>query len=536
MARCFLGLFLACGAVGLPAAGRDPLEARQQRTLAPVGPFEVRGSRLLDSYGRPFLIRGTELPEFRADTVEFETRSGGEFGPYSATSLAAIRLRFNFNAVRVPVAPGADLDELERLVRRAHRFELLVILAGGGAPAASRFKDDRNLIFEAGSAGELEAIRAAGARQPVAVDGDVETRDNNVLRGAAPGFPEISTEAGRRAALGELGGAVLVRWDLDLGEGPACASIPRDPSAAAAIVEANLDYFDRRGISWIVSRFVPGKLIRDLSLHDATTLENGWTCGQPASPPAGLGRIVQGHMRAADPRGLFVVGASGGIEVARGSAAIAYGPVMAERDARAATGPLPQTLAHIGVEVTDAAGVVRPAGLLWASQGWGQVNFVVPEDAAEGPARMTIVRADGSRLSANLTITATAPGFWTDVSCRGPAAGYALYTLPDGSTEQATLSSCRDGRCEPVEVRMGGAPVRLRLDASGFRFARSAGEIEVTIGGVRVPVVSYGPSAVPGKDQLTVEVPAELRGLGDADLASRVYGRASNVVRVRIGS
>jgi WD40 repeat protein len=128
------------------------------------------------------------------------------------------------------------------------------------------------------------------------------------------------------------------------------------------MVESVLSYFDRQEVSWIVSRFVPGKLIWDLSLHHATTLENGWDCGRPTSMPTGLGRIVQGHMRASDPRGLFVVGTAGGMEVARGGVAIAYGPVMASRDAPATRLPLPETLAGVSVMLSDAHGVARPAG------------------------------------------------------------------------------------------------------------------------------------------------------------------------------
>lgn len=49
-------------------------------------------------------MRGTQLTEFRPQTVARDTRNGVDFGPHSATSLAAIRLRFNMNTVRVPVA------------------------------------------------------------------------------------------------------------------------------------------------------------------------------------------------------------------------------------------------------------------------------------------------------------------------------------------------------------------------------------------------------------------------------------------------
>ena len=101
---------------------------------------------------------------------------------------------------------------------------------------------------------------------------------------------------------------------------------------------------------------------------------------------------------------------SGGPDVARGGVSLAYGPVMAAYDARYTGLHAPVSLGKISVQVTDALGVTRPAGMLWASAGWGQTNFVIPKDSAVGPAVLTVVREDGSRSSTNLTIGNTAPG------------------------------------------------------------------------------------------------------------------------------
>jgi hypothetical protein len=47
--------------------------------------------------------------------------------------------------------------------------------------------------------------------------------------------------------------------------------------------------------------------------------------------------------------------------------------------------------------------------------------------------------------------------------------------------------------------------------------------------------VSFGSAGDPGMDQLTVEIPAALGGLGEADLICRINGRIANAVRIRIG-
>jgi uncharacterized protein (TIGR03437 family) len=73
------------------------------------------------------------------------------------------------------------------------------------------------------------------------------------------------------------------------------------------------------------------------------------------------------------------------------------------------------------------------------------------------------------------------------------------------------------------------------LVTSGFRYAGSAAKIEVTVGGIRVPVLSFGPAAGQGIDQVTIEIPPALRDLGETDVLSYVNGRVSNAVRINIG-
>jgi uncharacterized protein (TIGR03437 family) len=498
------------------------------------------------------------------------------------------------NTVRLPVnvldsARPGYFSELAKVVRRANQAELLVILAAlepdAGLPSgrtsefwsrcAAYFKDYPNVMFDVFSDPSpsaiplndphsafgwnlwrssmqdlVHAIRSAGAAQPIVAMSWKDDRmfegaaaslidDPNVIYEASPRYATTRTDAERDAHFGFIArnAPVLVSgWDLKLDDPSECSAIPSDPSAASALVQASLDYFDAHQISWTVSTFEPGKLVGDLSVDDATTLDNGWTCGGLEKQKSGLGRLIQAHMRATDVRGLFVVSPAGGLDLSRGGVAVAYGPVMAERDSHSLGPRLPLTLGGIAVQVTDALGVTRPAGLLWAAAGWGQVNFVIPADSANGPARMTIVRQDGSNASANITIAETAPGFWTEISCRGPAVGSATQVYADGRTSTSELTSCRWGDCHTLAVPVThGATTRVRLRSGGFRNAGSAAKIEVTIGGIRVPVLSFGPEGDPGVDQVTIEIPDRLRGLGETDLIARVNGRVSNAVRIRIG-
>jgi uncharacterized protein (TIGR03437 family) len=555
--------------------------------LSPVGPFHVSGNRILDSQGREFLMRGTQLTEFHPQRAARDNRAGEDFGSHSATSLSAIRLRFNMNAVRLPVnvlesdAPGY-FSALADVARRANRVDLLVILAarepGAAMPTAKTaefwqhcaayFKNYPNVMFDVFSdpsaddahseagwnlwrdrmQGLIGTIRDAGAQQPIVVMGWKDDRmfegagavrfdDSNIVYEASPRFLNTRTDAARDAHFGNLAERVPViasGWDLELDDPTACAAVPSDPTAAAAMVESNLDYFDAHKISWTASVFEPGKLVNDLSFHDATTLENGWTCGHPSR--AGLGRVIEAHMRSSQERGLFAVGEAGGPDIARGAVAISYGPILAAHDARHPGSQAVRSLGGMSIEVTDALGVTRPAGMLWASAGWGQANFVIPAESATGPAVMTIVRDDGSRSASKITIGDTAPGFLTGLSCRGPAVGFATEILRDGRSTSTPVSACKGTDCKTVPIPMArGAVTRVKLVASGVRYARSAQEIEVTIGGVRVPVVSYGPGKDPGVDFLTIDIPDTLRGLGETDLLSHIDGRVSNAVRINLG-
>lgn len=552
---------------------------------------------MLDSQGRAFLMRGTQLTEFHLQTVARDNRAGEDFGAHSATSLSAIRLRFNMNTVRLPVnvlefdAPEY-FTELAKVVRRANQLDLLVVLAarepGSALPSsksiefwshcAAFFKDYPNVVFDVFSdpsppalppsvsdahstAGWnvwrnnmqtlVRTVRAAGATQPIVAMGWKDDRlfegagdaalidDANIIYEASPRFANTRTDAQREAHLGMLAARVPVianGWDLELDDAAACAAVPADPTAASALVEGNLNYFDAHQISWTVSVFEPGKLIKDLSFHDATTLENGWTCGHAVYPVAGMGRVIEAYLRASEERGLFVVSGSGGPDVARGGLSLAYGPIMAAYDAKLAGLRAPLSLGRISVQVTDSLGVTRPAGMLWASAGWGQTNFVIPDHSATGPAVMTIVRDDGSRSSSNITIADTAPGFLTGHSCRGPAIGSATEIFADGRTSTTALSSCKGTDCRTIPVPMtSGALTRLGIVSSGFRYAASVHDIEMSIAGQRVRVVSYGPGKDPGQDLLTIEIPDALRGLGETDLIGHVNGRPANVVRIDLG-
>jgi len=132
-----------------------------QLTPATNGPYHVSGNRILDSAGRPYLARGTELPELTLKASDI-AGDGLRFGAFSPSSLVSIRQRLNMNAVRLPLDSQVFLKSAvyrERalgVVRTANHFELLVILATESAPespvrfwqlCAEAFKSFPNVFF-----------------------------------------------------------------------------------------------------------------------------------------------------------------------------------------------------------------------------------------------------------------------------------------------------------------------------------------------------------------------------------------------------
>lgn len=531
----FLLLFVAVFAI-FSSSPEQP--KRQSITLAPAGPFRVDGARILDSHGRTFLMRGTQLVDFHPETALENARSEDTyFGPYSATSLTSIRLRFNMNTVRVLVNAHEAADpefypRLEDLIHRANHLELLVVVAGAEPrdafwkETAARLKHYPNVLLEVNEPEAIAAVREAGYRQPVIVRTTKSLDNQNAIYSVASswgaGFGSLTSRA-----------PVLVTgMELGLDNPQTCAT--NDPAAVERMINTDLDYFDKHHISWTASSYRLGSLIGDPYLHHPTTLENGWDCAKP-DPGAGPGRVIEAHLRSTWERGLFPVSTAGGPDLARGSVAVTYGPSMAQRDTAAKNGPQ-TSLGGMKVEIEDSRGGKHFAPIMWVSEGWGQVNYIIPEEAALGPATMTLVREDNSRLISNITIVDVAPGFWTNVSDHGVARGIVTQTFADGRKVESPMGRCNGTECVSLPIPVSSdSTTTVRISMGGVRHVKSIDDIQVWIGGASVPVLAYGAESSPGVDYVIVQIPHSLRNIGATDLIAKAHGRVSNAVRIRIG-
>lgn len=559
-------------------------------TAAAAGPYQVDGNRILDANDRAYLIRGTELPVLTLKDSDI-AGDGQEFGALSPSSLISIRQRLNMNAVRLPVMPleyqenGAYRARVAAVVDSANRFELLAILAVGPAGqlsplalahfwtrCAGDFKGRPNVFFAVAPAPGMrdgsgwsrwqstmqalvEAVRSAGAQQPVLVAGLEadgfdgltplwQIQDRNVIYEATPRYATTRTDEDRWRQFGSLAARapVLVN-DLDPQldrRSPECAAFPGDPGAATRLVQENLAYFDAHQISWVLSSYRPGKMLTEYRYFNWSKLDDGWTCGESPSR-GGIAMTLVAHLWKGNPHGLFAVNhVNGGLVLARGGLATAYGPILAEREVTAPSGrPLPTVLGNISVRVTDSHGIARLARLLYTGAGWSDVTFVVPANAAVGPAGVAVVRSDGSKSAGRVIIAEVAPGFFTaSFDARGAVVGEVAQRDAGGARVRTfAASECSAGYCRAVPIALSEyVSTTVRLAASGLRNAGPHANVRVTVGGVVVRVLSFGPADDVGRDQVTIQLPVELRGAGETNLMMTVNGALSNVARIHCGA
>ncbi len=203
---------------------------------------------------------------------------------------------------------------------------------------------------------------------------------------------------------------------------------------------------------------------------------------------------------------------------------------------QAAAPPLPATLANSIVTVKDSAGLQQPAALYYASP--GQINFVIPANAAAGAASVSVAVGGQVVATGPLLIQSVAPGIFTaNMDGQGPPAAYTVTTAADGSQigQWACACGAAPGSCVPAPIDLGpvSSQTVLMLFGTGIGGFSSLSAVTATIGGVAAQVVAAAPVAgAPGLDQVTVSVPAGLRGRGAADLVLTVDGMAANTVKL----
>ncbi len=223
--------------------------------------------------------------------------------------------------------------------------------------------------------------------------------------------------------------------------------------------------------------------------------------------------------------------------MAPGSIANAIGSNLASIAESATAFPLPTMLANRTVTLKDSAGVELPAPLFYA--GPSQINYVVPDGAAPGPATVTVRNGVSVVATGAVTIAAVAPGLFTANSDgKGAPAAEAVLVAADSTQTFVPVAQCGTtlGSCVPVPVDLAPSAtvaVVLCLYGTGIRGYSTA--VTATVGGLDAKVLYAGAqNQYIGLDQVNVLIPYALAGRGEVDLALAADGKAANTVRVNI--
>jgi uncharacterized protein (TIGR03437 family) len=201
--------------------------------------------------------------------------------------------------------------------------------------------------------------------------------------------------------------------------------------------------------------------------------------------------------------------------------------------------PLPTTLGGVTVTVTDRLNVTRNAPLFFVSQ--GQVNLQIPADTAEGRARVTVRRQDGTTVAGDLLVDRLGPGlFAANANGLGIGAMVALRITAAGAQTFLPVFNydAAAQRFVPVPVGLGAETDKLYLIifGTGIRGERNLADVKVEVGNQEIPVLFAGAQGeLVGLDQVNVgPLPRSLAGKGSVEVVIRVDGRRANRVTLTI--
>jgi len=199
---------------------------------------------------------------------------------------------------------------------------------------------------------------------------------------------------------------------------------------------------------------------------------------------------------------------------------------------------LPEQLGGTKVSIWDSAGVERIAPLLFVSE--GQINYLMPDDLAEGAATVLVTNSAGITSTELIEIARVAPGlFSANADGNGLAAAVALRVKTDGSQQFESVArfdeSQRRFLAEPVRRATDGEELYLILFGTGFRRAST---VRAELGGQPAEVVFAGKqgdsSELAGMDQINLRLPKNLRVSGEAVLNVIVDGHRANSLNIRV--
>jgi uncharacterized protein (TIGR03437 family) len=202
---------------------------------------------------------------------------------------------------------------------------------------------------------------------------------------------------------------------------------------------------------------------------------------------------------------------------------------------QAASVPLSTTLGTTTITVVDSGQNKFPAQLYYASA--GVVNYVLPAQAALGPANVSVFRDGFLVASGTVQLQPVAPALFTaNASGTGVAAAeYLRYTGSASSFFYVFQCASGGGTCTTSPIDLGGPSdvTILILFGTGLQHPSGLSGVTATAGGQQFTVQYAGAQGTfPGMDQINLQVPRALAGAGPVTLTLSVDGVAANPVQL----
>ena len=220
------------------------------------------------------------------------------------------------------------------------------------------------------------------------------------------------------------------------------------------------------------------------------------------------------------------------------SIAAGFGANIVNQTYSAFSVPLPTSLGNVGVSFTDSAGSKQLTPLFMVSA--GQINLVVPANAALGKGTVSVVSQSGATLQGAALVSNVAPAiFAANGNGMGAAAAefFRITSAGTSSYDYTFQAGSSTYGTKPVSLSPSTDQVFLELYGTGVR-RHSLNPVQATIGGVKVPVLYAGPvTGLAGLDQINIgPLPQSLAGTGkgDVNVVLTVDGVPSNTVQINI--
>lgn len=212
-----------------------------------------------------------------------------------------------------------------------------------------------------------------------------------------------------------------------------------------------------------------------------------------------------------------------------GSLVTGFGSHLATGTESAAAIPLPTVLAGSSVKFVDAAGQSFDAELLFINE--AQVNYAVPEAAANGLAVVTVTAADGTVTSGFLTVADIAPAFFMFDGASRLVAAAVVRVKPDGSQVREDIFQLGPGNAvlpKPIDLGPDGDIVILEMYGTGIRGHAGLSFASATVGGEASPIHFAGAQGqFVGLDQVNLQLPRSLAGRGRVNVQLRLDNNVS---------